>query len=82
MALTVYCRRTTMILTDGIGLEGLASEIGALGRKSLAVERKTLVRGLCRRFGTTTEEAENAISRARDLGAVKESGNVVRLLAR
>ena len=56
----------------GIGVEGVASEIGALGREALAVERERLVRGLCYRFTASIEEAESAIKQAEDVGVITE----------
>lgn len=64
----------------GIGIEGVASEIGALGRETLRVEREKLVAGLCRRFKASVEEAESAIRQAKDVGVVTEEQNQVQLV--
>jgi DNA-binding transcriptional regulator PaaX len=56
----------------GIGVNGVASEIGALGRRKRLVEESELIKGLCERFGASGFEARRAIQRA-----IKE-GSVVR----
>lgn len=64
----------------GIGVEGVASEIGILGGLSLQVNRQELIDGLCRRFGATTGEAEAALRRAKEVGAVVEENGIIRLV--
>lgn len=61
--------------TRGIGVEGVSSEIGALGRKSMKVDKEILISSLCRSFQASREEAENAINRALKVNAIKEVGN-------
>lgn len=59
----------------GIGIEGVASEIGALGRMERPVSREELIRGLMRRFKAEEWEAREAIQKAVQSGAVAENEN-------
>lgn len=54
----------------GIGVEGVASEIGALGREKLEVEEEKLINRLCRRFEDERREAYSAINQALDCNVV------------
>lgn len=67
-------------LRRGIGVEGVASEIGALGRAAVTVNRTKLVERLQRRFRASAEEAESAIQQAKDVNVVTEAGNLVSLV--
>jgi len=65
----------------GIGVEGVASEIGALGRTTeFTVNRKKLVERLQRRFQASAEEAESAIQQAIDVNVVAEAGDQISLV--
>ena len=64
----------------GISIEGVASEIGALGRQKLTVDKKDLIEGLQRRFHTTYGEAELAITHAINVGVIQETENSVSIV--
>ena len=64
----------------GIGVEGVASEIGALGRTEFTVDRKKLVERIQRRFRASAEEAESAIQQAKEVNVITESGDQVSLV--
>lgn len=59
----------------GISIEGVASEIGALGRMERPVSREELIRGLVWRFKVEEWEAREAIKKALEFGAVAEDEN-------
>jgi hypothetical protein len=57
----------------GIGVEGVASEIGALGRTHFSVDRNELTRRLCHRFQASVAEADDAIRQAQEVNVVREA---------
>jgi hypothetical protein len=63
-----------------IGVDGVASEIGALGRTTFTVDRDALVSSLQRRFYATVDEAESAINQAKKVNVVVESDNKISLV--
>lgn len=65
----------------GIGSDGVASEIGALGRHthSFRVELARLIDSLCRRYGSTETEAHRAVEKAEAAGVVHRLGDMVEL---
>lgn len=56
----------------GIGISGVASEIGALGRMQRPVSREDLTAGLMRRFKAEEWEAREAIDAAIKSGVISE----------
>lgn len=62
------------MLIRGIGIEGVASEIGALGRGK-PVAKQELIDGLMWRFKAEEWEAREAIKKAVQSGAVAENEN-------
>jgi len=63
----------------GIRVEGVASQIGAMGGKSFKVNKTKLIKGLCVRYGADREEASNAIYRAVKLGVCTVEDEIVYL---
>jgi hypothetical protein len=67
-----------MIPFQGISVECVASEIGALGRKKLAVERERLIAGLYRRVPTARPyEADWAIHKGLKTGQLLERDGMI-----
>lgn len=64
----------------GIRIEGVASQIGAMGGKSFRIDKKDLIEGLCIRYGASKDAAEDAIYRAVKAGAVTVKEGVVILM--
>jgi len=58
------------VFRRGIGIEGVCSEIGAIGDENFVVSRDRLIEGLCYRFGVDLNDVEYAIERAIEVGAV------------
>ena len=54
----------------GIGVEGVASEIGALARVHFQVREDELIEGLCQRFEATSVEAQRAIQQALEVAVI------------
>ena len=75
-----YIKEHNKMAIRGIGVEGVASEIGALGRTDFTVNRTKLVGRLQRRFQASAEEAESAIQQAKDVNVVTEAGDQVSLV--
>ena len=64
----------------GIGVEGVVSEIGALGRTKFTVDRGELVKSIQHRFQASAEEVEYAIKQAKEVNVVRESNNKLYLV--
>jgi hypothetical protein len=66
----------------GVGVEGVASQIGALTteKDEFIVSRGELLGALCHRFGVSREDAEAAIRRAKEVGAVREKDGMIELV--
>jgi hypothetical protein len=64
----------------GIGIDGVASEIGVLGRTDFSVNRGELVKSLEYRFQASTAEVESAIDQAKEVNVITESGDKVCLV--
>lgn len=66
----------------GIGIDGVASEMGALSRHyhDYKVDRKDLVDSLMRRYTASEEEAEAAVRKALRAGVVCEVGTAIELV--
>lgn len=64
----------------GIGIEGVASEIGALSRQDFVVKRHILVKGLCRRFQASLEEVEDALTKAQRANVIRAVGDNIHLV--
>ncbi|MFA5135359.1 MAG: hypothetical protein WC505_06275 [Patescibacteria group bacterium] len=69
-----------MTAIRGIGIEGVVSEIGAIGRTEFSVDRGELVQSLRHRFQASAEEVESAIRQAREVNIVVEAGGKVSLV--
>lgn len=62
---------------NGIGIGGVVSEIGWLGKWKTGIEKRVLVGGLRERFDATSEQADYAIKLAKEFNAVYEKGSKV-----
>lgn len=58
---------------SGIGIDGVASALGALGRKGDPVSKEQLTNGLEWRFSATRGAARAAIFQAENAGVIKIS---------
>lgn len=67
-------------MKHGIGVEGVASEIGALGREKFSVQYDELIFGLCQRFDVCLDEAENAVREAERVGVIKNIHGIIHLV--
>ena len=68
---------------NGIRIESVASQIGAMGGNDFCVEKAQLRRALQRRYQSDFASAERAIRHAIAAGAVEETSNgCVRLVRR
>ena len=65
----------------GVGVEGVASQIGALAvKETFTVRRSELIPSLCHRFNVSKIDAERAIQRALEVGVVREDNGIIELV--
>ncbi len=64
----------------GIGIEGVASTIGSIGRTSFVVDKEMLILTLQHRFQASVEEVEEAIRQAKLVNVITEIDNKIYLV--